>query len=201
MEFKVETNQEYDRLQKAINSLGDAEARVGWFENDVYDNKYQTPVATVAIIQEKGATIHTHHFEKFQEDAKNKSKSATQRHARKYKNVSGDFSQVVIIPPRPFIGPALKKNNSKFADQMEKSSSQVLDGSKSLFKAFSELALSVRSAIQDEIKSVSSPPLSEATIKNRLSKLKDKQMTSSLSKPLIDSGKLFRSVSYKVSTS
>lgn len=179
MEFKIEVNSEFTRLQKSINSLHGCEAKIGWFEDDVYDNNYQTPVATVAIIQEKGAVIPARHAHKLGHDTKQK-------------------KGAIIIPARPFIEPALKKNASNFSDKIELWSKQVLNGSSTVIKVFEKLAQATRSAIQNEIKSVTSPPLSPATVQNRLSKRKNKKKTQTLYKPLIDTGKMFQSISTQV---
>jgi septum formation inhibitor MinC len=196
MEFKVQETLEWANLQKSINALHGVEAKVGWFENATYDNKDKTPVATVAMIQEHGAIIAPHHKEKFQEDIKSINKKI-QKFAKK-NNYQKKIKGVIVIPPRPFFGPALIKNAQKFNNMLLLGSKQVLEGEKTIEKVFRELASETRNSIQKEIKLVTSPPLSEATIKKRLSRRKNKTVTGTLTKPLIDTRVMIRTVSYRV---
>jgi hypothetical protein len=196
VKYKVSETPEWVQLQKSIDALDGVVAKVGWFEKDVYDNEHKTPVASVALIQEYGAVIAPHHVEKLS----SKEKSSIKRFAKKTK-YKEKIKGVIVIPPRPFIGPALRKNASNFNEMIIKGSKDVLNGAKTLKKVFRELSAKTKNAIQKEIKYVTSPPLSKYTIAKRLARRKNKKVTKSLTKPLIDTGKMIRSISYKVEDS
>lgn len=99
-----------------------------------------------------------------------------------------------IIPPRPFIRPALAKNQGKWRDFV---TSQIKKG-ESLDVIFEKLGLMVQGDIQTEISNVFTPPLAKSTIRNRMRKHKVKEVTPAMTKPLIDTGLMINSVQHKI---
>ncbi len=102
------------------------------------------------------------------------------------------------IPPRPFIGPAIRENQAKWLYFVEYQSKQLLRNQTTLEEIFGRLANDGKDQIQLKIREVSSPPLAEATILARLYRRKSKVRTASIEKPLIDTGHMFNTVSYRV---
>lgn len=92
------------------------------------------------------------------------------------------------IPPRPFMRPAIQKNEKKWTKILEVEASKILEGKQSIKNALSIVAEDIAGDIRKEITLVKSPPLKRQTIRNRLRKYKDKQTVGKLDKPLIDSG-------------
>lgn len=201
MQFKIEQTEDGKRFQQALDKLASkVSSKAGWFEDNRYDNQDQTPVATIALIQERGATIQTHHYERFKTfvGARKNLGANIARHNKKYAHIEGSFSQVITIPPRPFIGPAIRANQSKWLNMIEQGSKQLIRDEITLEKLFGDLANDGKDQIQLKIREVTSPPLSEITIRNRMQRLKNKKRTSSLEKPLIDTGIMFNTVNYRV---
>ncbi len=98
------------------------------------------------------------------------------------------------IPQRPFMRPAQMNNEENwkkiFAYGLKKgwSSDQIMK----------TLGLQVQGDIQKAISNVFEPPLKPATIKARMRRRADKKTVGNLTKPLIDTGVMFGSVSYRI---
>lgn len=100
------------------------------------------------------------------------------------------------IPPRPFFNPALEENEQKYAKIMAKNFENILEGKIDASQALGQIGEFVKGDIQQSIRAVDSPPLSERTIAARAKKnSKGKAST----KPLVDTGLMIQSVSYEVS--
>lgn len=168
MAVKVVESKEWADIQKSIVAMHTYEARVGWFENDVYPETGE-PVASVALKQETGFVTRI-----------------------------PETGKVAVVPPRPFIKPAIDKNKSTLDKYIDNKFKRVLSGSITVDKALEFVSQRTRDLIQKEIKNVQEPELSKYTIAKRLAKRKSKVVTDSLRKPLIDSGKMFNSVLYTV---
>ena len=108
------------------------------------------------------------------------------------------------IPPRPFLGPAADNNRSIWSkilnDQLKKNS---------LRTSFEILGLRAQEDVSLEISKVTSPPLKDSTVMNRLRrysqfkgrKVKEKDLEKegvSIRKPLVDTGYMKATVSYEV---
>lgn len=198
MEFKIEQTEDGKRFQQALDHLAaKVSAKAGWFENNQYDNDDKTPVATIALIQEKGATIQPGGYKRFLEFV-GPGKKRTSRHFSKKFDTVGP-ARVIVIPPRPFIGPAIKANQVKWLHMIEDGSKALLRNEITLEQLFTDLAQDGKDQIQLKIREVSSPPLAEVTIENRMRRLKTKKRTAAIEKPLIDTGHMFNTVNYRVS--
>ncbi len=91
------------------------------------------------------------------------------------------------IPRRPFLAPALDKGAKKITDAQAEMIGKVLDGSMQSEQALGLLGELGVSLIKAEIRNGPPPPLKPATVKEKGS-----------SHPLIDSGQMLSSVTYKV---
>lgn len=165
---KVVESKEWASIQKSIHALHTYEAKVGWFEKDVYPETGE-PVASVALKQENGFVTKI-----------------------------PETGNIAVVPPRPFIKPAITKNKALIDKFIDTHFNKVLEGSSTVELALKFVSQFTRDLIQTEIKNLHEPSLSDYTIAKRLAKRKSKVITDEIRKPLVDSGKMFRSISYTV---
>lgn len=100
------------------------------------------------------------------------------------------------IPPRPFFNPAIESNEKKYAKIMAKNFEQVIEGNLTTEQALGRLGEFAKGDIQESIRAVDSPPLSERTIARRAEKHSKGKFST---KPLVDTGLMIQSVDYEVS--
>lgn len=91
------------------------------------------------------------------------------------------------IPERPFLRNAMRDNRQKYRDGMKASAKKLLLGQTALQTVLRKLGIDAQGDVQESITSLSDPPNSPVTIELKGS-----------SNPLIASGELRNSVSYKV---
>lgn len=91
------------------------------------------------------------------------------------------------IPPRPFLANSMRANRGKYRSAMRAGAREMLLGGGSLIAVLRKLGVMGQSDIQAEITALSSPPNSPVTVKLKGS-----------SKPLIDTGQMRQSVSWKL---
>ncbi len=91
------------------------------------------------------------------------------------------------IPERPFMRNAIRNNTGKYKSNLQKAAKAIVSGTLTLQAALSRMGIEAQGDIQDEISSLTSPPNSPVTIALKGS-----------SKPLIDTGAMRQSVTYKV---
>jgi hypothetical protein len=102
------------------------------------------------------------------------------------------------IPARPFMGPADTKNRQAWIGLMEQGAQAVLNGSQSIGQVLDKVGMRVEGDIAKAIVAVQEPPLSPVTIQKRLDKRKDKTVTPTLTKPLVDTGLMLASISHTI---
>lgn len=92
------------------------------------------------------------------------------------------------IPARPFLHPALRKNQNKYSKILAKKATAILLGRISLHQALALVGEAAQADVQKYIvEHQGFAPLKPATIKRKKS-----------SKPLIDTGQLRQSIRYKI---
>lgn len=91
------------------------------------------------------------------------------------------------IPERPFLSNAMRDNRSSYRSAMKASASKLLTGKTDIKTVLSKLGTKAQGDVQEEITALSSPPNSPVTIELKGS-----------SNPLIDSGELRNSVTWKI---
>lgn len=91
------------------------------------------------------------------------------------------------IPERPFLRNTMRDNKASYQTAMKTSAAKLLRGDTSLRTVLSKLGIKAQGDVQSEITSLSSPPNSPVTIALKGS-----------SNPLIDSGELRNSVTWKI---
>ncbi len=102
------------------------------------------------------------------------------------------------IPPRPFMGPAVSENKNKWVELVKSGAGKAVIGDTTMSEVLDTVGAIAAGDVAKAIKAVTSPPLSPVTIAARLRKLKNKKVSESLTKPLIDTGIMLRSISYVV---
>ena len=102
------------------------------------------------------------------------------------------------IPARPFLGPAVANNKTQWLSIVEKGVKDTIDGKNTILDVLEKLGRKASADVVVAIKEVTSPPLSPVTIAKRLSKLSKKKVTAGLTKPLIDTGIMWRAVTHSV---
>lgn len=93
------------------------------------------------------------------------------------------------IPERPFMRNTMRSNKGKYRSALKAAAKSVLDGTASVDGVLTKLGIMGQGDVQAEITALTSPPNSPVTIALKGS-----------SKPLIDTGEMRGSVTYKVET-
>ena len=91
------------------------------------------------------------------------------------------------VPERPFMRNAMRASRNKYNSEMRKAAKLLLRGNTSLRTVLGDLGAMAQGDIQQEIRSLSSPPNSETTVRIKGS-----------SNPLIDTGEMRQRVTWKV---
>ena len=102
------------------------------------------------------------------------------------------------IPQRPFMRTSEFHNKDIWNAIAKQEVKKCIESGLPLTGAMAKLGLVVQGDIQKEIATITEPPLSEKTIKARLSRKGKKKPTASITKPLIDTGVMLSSVNNKV---
>lgn len=89
------------------------------------------------------------------------------------------------IPPRPIVRPAIVENRKKWSMIARIESQRALSGDQNISGIMEILGLEAAGAIRKNITELTSPPLSKVTIAIRKSKMKNKNITGKLDKPLV----------------
>ena len=163
---------------------------VGWDERTEYPDG--TPVGKVARVQEYGAVIDHPGGTKYINDAV-VGKRGSQRIATRF--VSNSFrgktettqAHQIVIPPRPFIRPAIHQNRAEWMRQIDH---DLKETNLPLDVILERVGIVIVGDIQLAIKNVQSPALAKSTVQKRLSKGFSDQTTAT--KPLIDTGVMLR---------
>ena len=143
--------------------------KAGWFENSKYSNG--SPIGGIAAVQNYGAVINQSH---------------------------GDNSWTIIIPATHFWENCREENKVKWRQKFKEAWTSIFLGNINPDKAMNQIAMMIEGDIAKAISAVDSPPLADSTIKRRKSRMKNKKLTGSLDKRLIDTGEMFNAVSHKV---
>jgi len=93
------------------------------------------------------------------------------------------------IPPRPFFTPTIAAQKKKWAATIGKGVVEVREGNLNADQVLARVGDTAVSDLQAMIKSITSPPLAEATIRAK-----------GFNKPLIDTGMMMRNIVSQVNT-
>lgn len=100
------------------------------------------------------------------------------------------------IPPRPFMRPAQAQNQAKWLDAIGKGVKLSFLGKITVDMALGQVGMVAAGDVQKAIKAVTAPPLAQATVDARQSRLSGKKSASN--KPLVDTGQMIQSVTSAV---
>lgn len=102
------------------------------------------------------------------------------------------------IPARPFMRPTIQAEQNNWNKIIEHGSKQVLKGNQNIGDVLETVGLKAAGDIRKTISKITTPPLSPITIANRLSKRSDKNTIGNLTKPLIDTGVMYGTLTNSV---
>lgn len=182
-------------LKKINSRLGNAgtspNVSVGFMEDAKYPDG--TSIAMVAAVQEFGATID--HPAGMNTIYRKRSKDNThflkkgrfvKRSQSNYMSEHAHDAYSITIPPRPFFRNMIKKNGPTWGVSIAKILKQTgFDTTKTL----AQMGELIKRQLQLSINELVTPPNAPSTIAKKKA-----------SKPLIDTGEMWKSVDYKVST-
>ena len=182
-------------IQNIAKEFGEYDLKVGWFATARYADAKKTSVAMIAAIQEFGAKF-THPGGTRYVVSNKKSRFVRNDYVGPVHGVTQ--AHEIVIPPRPFMRPAIQKNKTAWAKFLAKGVKRILKGKSTAENVLELLGLNVEGEIQGAISDVHAPALAASTIASKKSKRADKKTTGSLTKPLIDSSYMRTSVAYTV---
>lgn len=164
-----------------LKELDDFEVQAGWFENTTYDNGKS--VGGIAAIQNYGAHIHV---------------TPKMRAFLHYLGIHlKDSTGEIVIPPRPFMDNAKKRIQGQEGKEIVlQELLRVFEGRQTMEQATTRLGQWAKGIIQEEIKNITTPPLSNATIEIRNSEYESKSNKLS-TKPLNANGIMSTTVQHK----
>jgi hypothetical protein len=99
------------------------------------------------------------------------------------------------IPPRPFMRPAMRDNQAKYADLMLRAAKAAVKGTITVSDSLTQIGDMTAGDIKLAIQSVTTPALKDSTVRARASRHSKGKATN---KPLVDSGLMLQSVSFSV---
>ena len=171
-----------------MKELSDFEVQAGWFENSTYDGK--TPIAGIAAVQNYGCTIN--------QNVTDKQRAFLHFAGIHLKKSTNELN--IVIPARPFMDNAKARIQGQEGKEfLMQEMLKVFEGRQTMLQAVTRLKEFAKNIIQDELKAIQSPPLSELTIKERektfTSKANKKKYNAiTANKPLNASGLMFDAV-------
>ena len=95
------------------------------------------------------------------------------------------------IPARPFMRPTIIQKQKEWKVIAESGAKAILKGTRTIDNVMEAIGLKAAGDIRKTISLIWSPPLSPLTIQARLRKRSNKKVVGNLTKPLIDTGIMF----------
>ena len=102
------------------------------------------------------------------------------------------------IPARPFMRPTIAAQENTWKKVAEQGARNILKGNQTSGDALEMLGLKAAGDIKKTISKILTPPLAQSTINARLARHSDKQTVGKLTKPLIDTGLMFATLTNTV---
>ena len=102
------------------------------------------------------------------------------------------------IPARPFMRPTIRDKQTQWRLIAEQGAKAILKGSAKPGDVLEAIGLRAAGDIRKTISLITAPPLKESTIRARLAKRANKKTVGSLTKPLIDTGLMYGTLTSKV---
>lgn len=95
------------------------------------------------------------------------------------------------IPARPFMRPTISESQDIWRKVAMQGAKNILRGDQTSHDVLEMIGLKAAGDIRKTISKVMEPPLAQRTIQARLDRYKDKKTVGSLTKPLIDTGIMY----------
>ena len=109
-------------------------------------------------------------------------------------------SQKDHIPPRPFFRPTIAARSNEWKKQYGDGSKAIFDGKETAGSVMQKIGLGIVGDVKKTISQITTPPLKSSTIEARRNRLKNGQGASStIDKPLVDTGYMLNSLTSEVS--
>lgn len=161
-------------LASFLKDVESMEVQVGWFGGRDRDGRNNP---TIAYINEVGSYV-----------------ASGGKYTSTRSCLSTDLHK--LIPPRPFIRPSIQENGDKIANKFAKNVKQSMKDldPEILSKAFVKVGEEIKEAIQHQMETGNFTPISEYTQQMRF------EENRSNIEPLIDTGELYNSIEYKITT-
>ncbi|HCM61775.1 MAG TPA: hypothetical protein DIT05_04400 [Morganella sp. (in: Bacteria)] len=99
------------------------------------------------------------------------------------------------IPPRPFMRPAMTEHRQEYGQLIGRAVKAAVNGKITVTNGLTQIGAKAAGDVQMAIKSVTTPPLNDATIAVRSRRHSKGKSTN---KPLVDSGQMLQSVTFAV---
>lgn len=173
-------------VQDFVQILESYTIKVGWPEAI----RYPRPEVEKQIAAERGGP---------------KNKTKTYRHPPNSKpgelvaQVAAKNEFGIGVPARPFMRPTITENKKVWSEIFTKSMRRALNKKITFIGALDLLALKISGDMKKTITRIYSPPLAWSTVQLRLEKYADKTKVGSLTKPLIDTGYMEKTLTSEVS--
>lgn len=105
------------------------------------------------------------------------------------------------IPARPFMRPTVKEQSDNWKKLMFSGSKSILKGTATAQHVMDALGAKAAGDVAKTISQIWTPPLAPRTIQARARRLSSKEITPSLTKPLVDTARMIDSVTHIVEDS
>lgn len=161
-------------LASFLKDVESMEVHVGWFGGRYREGRNNP---TIAYVNEVGSYV-----------------ASGGKYASTRSCLSTDHDK--LIPPRPFIRPAIQEDGEKIANKFAKNVKQSMKDldPEILSKAFVKVGKEIKESIQYQMETGDFTPISEYTQQMRF------EAGRSHLEPLIDTGELYNSIEYKITT-
>lgn len=158
---KTPYGKKFDKaLDAMVSSSGKDRIGVGWYGDQIH-NESDTPLSDIAYVNENGGIAST----------------------------EGPDGEEYVIPPRPFMGPAVNKNRNLWRKEIFALVQKAFaTGKGNLDDLFMKVGKTVRSDIKKSIRAGGKQKLSDYTIKLR------EERGNMSKKPLIDTSQFINSI-------
>lgn len=102
------------------------------------------------------------------------------------------------IPPRSFMRSTAAHKRDEWKDNMKKGADAIANGGETMSSVMEKVGLGAAGDIRKTIATLTEPPLKQATINARLSKMADGKTVGNLDKPLVETGHMLNTLTNTV---
>lgn len=102
------------------------------------------------------------------------------------------------IPPRPFMRPTIGEQSASWSQLFGKAAKAVAAGKLTADAAMTQICAKAAGDVAVTISRITAPPLKPTTVAARRRRYADKNTTGNLTKPLVDTGLMIGTITYRV---